>query len=108
MDIREDILIKLKNVKPIRLSELVTVFSHFAFRNKMDNETTVEYNLRKLRHYTCFPIVDRGTLWYNDLSDEQYVELKQWRQAWLDVTKTHIVPVTPEWVNNKLEGEIIL
>ena len=108
MTLREDITIKLKNQKSTSLSKLVEAYSNFSFRDKLQDETDLLYNLRKLRHFTCFPVVDRGTLWYNDLTDEQYKELKHWRQLWLDVTDTYVVPVSPSWINNKLEGEIIL
>lgn len=108
MTLREDIIIKLKDRKQTKLSKLIDAYSNFAFRDRLDDESEVEYNLRKLRYFTCFPVVDRGQLWYNDLTDEQYSELKDWRQAWLDVTITYVVPTTPSWVNNKLEGEIIL
>jgi hypothetical protein len=108
MTIREDITIKLKNQTQTSLSKLVDAYNNFSFRNRYKDEKEVEYNLRKLRHFTCFPVVDRGTFWYNELSDEQYEELKRWRQDWLDVTITYVVPVTPSWINEKLEGETIL
>ena len=61
--------------------------------------------LRKRREETCFPVINRGKLWYERLTNEQYGELRQWYQAWLDVTKTKIIPYTPKWVNSRLNDE---
>lgn len=108
MDIREDLTIILKGNKRVKLSQLVNALDSLMFRAKLKDETDTVYNLRKLRYYTCFPVVDRGKLWYDDLSDEQYEELRVWRQKWLDVTETLSVPVTPDWVNKSLEGGTIL
>ena len=75
------------------------------------SETIVEDKLSELRERRikeCFSVVDRGELWYNSLTDEQYMELKNWRLAWLDVTETMIIPQAPKWLNDKLEGDNIL
>ena len=75
------------------------------------NKTT-EYNqkdyLRNRRAKECFPIVNRGQLWYNMLTIEQFSELFNWYNAWLDVTETLSVPEMPSWINKKLEGEELL
>ena len=55
-------------------------------------------NLRVQRESECFPIVNRGHLWYERLTLEQIAELKIWYQAWLDVTATKIVPTKPSWL----------
>lgn len=62
--------------------------------------TDEEYNerVRNLRELQCFPIINRGTLWYNTLSSKQMQELDQWYKAWLDVTKTKQIPVKPSWL----------
>lgn len=54
--------------------------------------------LRAERQYSCFDIVNRGQVWYEGLTEEQRAELKQWYKDWLDVTKTHNVPVPPAWL----------
>ena len=64
--------------------------------------------LRKKREEICFPIINRGKLWYDSLSSEQYQELKDWYKKWLDVTETNIIPETPEWLNNKIVMEDII
>lgn len=57
----------------------------------------VEY--RRLRELTCFPIINRGQLWYDTLSAEQLTELNAWYQAWLDGTDTQTIPDKPAWLN---------
>lgn len=54
--------------------------------------------LRFQREKECFPYINRGTLWYNTLTDFQKQELAVWYRAWLDVTVTLIPPVKPIWL----------
>lgn len=63
--------------------------------------------LRALRTKECFPIINRGKLWYNCLSYEQLIELDDWYHAWLNVTETKVIPTKPEWLKNKLVREEI-
>lgn len=56
-------------------------------------------NLRFQREEECFPIINRGQLWYNNLSDDQLQELNEWYRAWLDVTETKVIPTKPEWLD---------
>lgn len=64
--------------------------------------------LRKLRAKECFPVVNRGKLWYDCLSIEQLSELNDWYFAWLNVTETKVIPTKPEWLDKKLSREEIL
>lgn len=76
---------------------------------KILDETERLSVFRKQRETECFPIINRGKLWYDCLTLEQLVELKQWYKDWLDVTDTLVIPVKPKWLNEKLsEEEIIL
>ena len=61
--------------------------------------------LRELRAKECFPVVNRGKLWYDCLSAEQLIELRDWYFNWLDVTETRTMPIAPSWLNVKLQGE---
>ena len=61
-------------------------------------EEEFKNNLRAKRKTECFPIVNRGQLWYDKLTEEQMVELKEWYIAWLDVTDTLVVPNKPNWI----------
>lgn len=54
--------------------------------------------LRNRRQIECFNIINRGTLWYQRLTDDQVAQLKIWYEAWLDVTITKIVPTKPYWL----------
>lgn len=62
--------------------------------------TEEEYinNLRAKRETECFPIINRGQLWYDALSEQQIVELKEWYIAWLNVTDTLVIPNKPNWI----------
>lgn len=54
--------------------------------------------LRRIREVECFPIVNRGTVWYDTLTEEQKLELTQWYNAWLQVTETLEEPTKPMWL----------
>ena len=64
---------------------------------EIEKESTLE-ELRKRREIECFPIVNRGNLWYDRLTEDQINELKEWYHAWLDVTDTLVVPEMPDWI----------
>lgn len=55
-------------------------------------------NYRKRRETECFSVVNRGTLWYEELTQKQKAELKKWYRAWLDGTSTLTVPKKPTWL----------
>lgn len=54
--------------------------------------------IREERVYECFPIINRGELWYAQLSEEQRAELSKWYQEWLDAPSTLKKPQKPEWL----------
>ena len=54
--------------------------------------------LRQRREQECFTIINRGSLWYATLTDEQVEELNKWYRDWLNVTDTLIVPDKPIWL----------
>lgn len=55
-------------------------------------------DFRRTREKECFPVVNRGKVWYDTLTAEQEDELKQWYKEWLDVTETKVKPTKPEWL----------
>lgn len=55
-------------------------------------------DLRLQREIECFPVINRGQLWYESLSENQVAELQLWYQAWLDVTETLVIPERPVWL----------
>lgn len=65
--------------------------------DELNNERLAD-ELRFQREKKCFPIINRGALWYENLSEEQKAELYTWYQAWLNVTETKVIPETPDWI----------
>lgn len=64
-------------------------------------EKFIEEQLREIRiqrEIECFPYINRGSLWYEMLTDAQKEELKAWYQAWLDAPQTKIIPARPIWL----------
>lgn len=55
--------------------------------------------LRFAREIECFSLMNRSPLWFMSLSTEKQEELKEWYQAWLDITETQEVPKKPDWLN---------
>lgn len=52
------------------------------------NKDGIRYERQRL----CFPIINRGQLWYDTLYSYQKAALKDWYQAWLDAPETGIIP----------------
>lgn len=46
-------------------------------RNPIETEDKINEKLRLKRQQECFPIINRGQLWYNKLTEEQIQELGQ-------------------------------
>lgn len=55
-------------------------------------------NMREMRRLVCFPVINRGTPWYNRLTQEQREEIDTWYQSWLDAPETMVVPDNPTWL----------
>lgn len=64
---------------------------------KADEDALAE--LRGRRKTECFPVINRGQLWYAQLNEEQATELANWYKAWLDVTESRVIPETPTWID---------
>lgn len=56
-------------------------------------------DIRRRRESECFPVINRGELWYERLTEEKRQELETWYQAWLDAPETLVIPDLPEWLN---------
>ncbi len=56
------------------------------------------FRLRRRREKYCFSVINRGQIWYDTLTDGQKAELKNWYNAWLNVTKTFVEPAKPAWL----------
>lgn len=55
-------------------------------------------SLRAKREAECFPVINRGKLWYDNLTEYQIEELDKWYRGWLNVTDTLVVPEKPIWL----------
>ena len=71
-------------------------YNNDKYAENVDNQYMSE--LRRQREIQCFPVINRGQLWYDSLSIGQYLELKDWYKDWLDVTETKIIPDRLEWI----------
>ncbi|MBQ8443788.1 MAG: hypothetical protein IJX25_00330 [Clostridia bacterium] len=69
------------------------VYVYFPFSKEQEIK-----QLRYRRENECFSIINRGTLWYNTLTEEQRLELDVWYKSWLDVTITKEIPRKPSWL----------
>lgn len=66
---------------------------------KLKDETELRANaIRTRRERECFPIINRGKLWYDKLTEEQKTELTTWYEAWLDAPATSIIPDKLTWM----------
>lgn len=61
-------------------------------------QKALPYEIRERRKAECFPYINRGELWYKNLSEEQKTELETWYQSWLNAPQTLTVPDKPEWL----------
>lgn len=54
--------------------------------------------IRFRRDEECFPVINRGGIWYDTLTKAEKDELLEWYQAWLDAPETGIIPEKPSWL----------
>lgn len=64
---------------------------------KRSDEHIIE-DLRRQREKECFSYINRGSLWYNTLTESQKSEFQEWYADWLNVTNTFVAPKKPEWL----------
>nr|DAP60735.1 MAG TPA: Protein of unknown function (DUF2977) [Caudoviricetes sp.] len=95
-DSPEDITVFETHFAAFRIRDSALVLDKEHLDSMYEAETLNGYRLQ--REKDCFPIINRGELWYDRLTDQQREELQLWYQAWLDVTKTQTIPVKPEWL----------
>ena len=85
-----------KHFTSYRMRDGTLVFDEGKDAQAQSEAAKAEY--RRRRELECFPISNRGQLWYDTLSEGQLSELKNWYQAWLDGTNTQTIPEKPEWL----------
>jgi len=69
-----------------------------AVKDGAAQDITDKQKFRFLRETQCFPIINRGILWFNYLTMDQQDDLLTWYQAWLNVTDTKVIPTKPSWL----------
>lgn len=62
-------------------------------------------HIRARRNRECFPIINRGNIWYDILNAEEKEELGKWYHEWLDATATGVIPDLPSFLDTN--GKII-
>lgn len=67
------------------------------YKSDLEHDQCVA-EIRYHRDTVCFPVINRGGLWYDMLTDEQKEELKAWYTAWLDAPETLVEPEMPTWL----------
>lgn len=67
-------------------------------QNEILEKNIADNDYCQLREAQCFSYINRGTLWYETLTDLQMAELRTWYKAWLDGTQTLTVPEKPSWL----------
>ena len=85
-----------KHFTSYRMRDGTLVFDEGKDAQAQSEAAKAEY--RRRRELECFPIINRGQLWYDTPSEGQLSELKNWYQAWLDGTNTQTIPEKPEWL----------
>ena len=70
----------------------------------VQTEEQIKANIRANREEKCFPIINRGQLWYDTLTEQQHNELAVWYRAWLDATETMVEPNDLDWIKINTEG----
>lgn len=81
----------------VQISENEIIRIYRLYTEEQLKEKNLE-KLRRQRETECFPIINRGKLWYDDLTAEEREELKAWYVAWLNVTETFVIPEKPAWL----------
>lgn len=84
------------NFEAYQVKDGVLIFDEAKSKELTNNHQLDD--LRLQRETECFPIINRGQLWYESLSEKQVAELQLWYQAWLDVTETLVIPERPVWL----------
>lgn len=93
---------KTKTLDPMDIDYKTQVWRWMGVVNEFyrdaKTEDELKEDLRNQRKAECFPIINRGQLWYDNLDSSQKEELAKWYRDWLNVTETMEVPTKPEWL----------
>lgn len=80
--------------------EYVSQISQLKAQKRQEFINSPDYDniLRHKREKQCFSVINRGTLWYESLTNNQKQELQDWYNAWLNVTETKVIPEKLGWL----------
>lgn len=92
----EDLQHFIEHHQSYKLADGVLIFNESQADTLAKKQAKDEY--RRLREKECFPVINRGQLWYEKLSDAQLQELREWYRAWLDSTEKLTIPKKPKWL----------
>jgi hypothetical protein len=90
-------LVHQRKLYDYKIENNTLIYDPIPIPQDVQDENTRQ-QLRQKRKMICFPIINRGKLWYDTLTSEQLEELRTWYNAWLNCTTTLIEPVTPSWI----------
>ena len=92
-----------ENFESYRLEDSILIYdeNHSEIVNIQHQQNTIRAKRQKI----CFSVVNRGQIWYEELTAEQLAELREWYHAWLDATETLVEPETPEWLNQNIASK---
>ncbi len=103
-----DLLDAVETAEPADLSHFEECFTAYRVRDgalvlddaqaAAEQAEAAKAAYRQHRQTECFPVINRGRLWYDALTEEQLSELRTWYHAWLDGTNTQTIPEKPEWL----------
>lgn len=94
IDISEEELFKNFNAYKYENNTLILDLEK---KNKIEEDNFLN-EIRSQRSTECFPIINRGALWYNTLTEDQLKELNTWYLAWLDAPETKNIPEKPIFI----------
>ena len=69
-------------------------------KDAADRVELLREDLRRQREEECYPVINRGWMWYLSLTLSQWRELRSWYLDWLNVTDTLTPPERPAWIDS--------
>lgn len=101
--------LELRQVIQISVFDIILKSEYADFTGNERREYVLAH-YRKRRAEICFPVINRGKLWYDTLTEAKLEQLENWYYAWLDVTATLTEPSNLYWLNEKIvkQEDIVL
>lgn len=102
-EVNEEVVIdkweRLKNEKNETIGKVFYYIALTEEQKAADFEAKVRAKTEKIRK-ECFEVINRGKLWYDNLTSTQLAELKAWYQDVLDLPEKPLdyTPTKPSWL----------